>query len=595
MVKNAEKIGLIYMTKYIFTQCYTAKKSYFIYIHLLSVLHAVLFVAEVVVSQKFLDSVSNAVVGIGTKNMAFAMLLIYTLSYIMRNVVDNMADFAVETNMQRCTGYLKLQIAKKASEIEPIEFEKEERLDDINKASNGAKAAVMFQNTVSIITMFYLPYFLFMSAYLLHAQPMLLLAIFVVFIPKATVQIVRSTYFSKLEDRSAPLRREYEAYFDLFLKENSAKELRSLGAYFHIKQLMEDILKKLNKENKTAIWKANMIEALFDLLTIVGYCVVLFLLIYYFLTGNITIGMFAAIYSSVWTVFDMMDNMIKWRIGTLAECFGHIRNYIRFINIPIKERSSVEVDKCEEIVFKKVCFAYPNSTENVLKDIDLTIHAGQTIAIVGGNGAGKSTLVKILLGIYSPDSGRVMIGNKNISEVTYDKIFSNVSAVFQTYQRYKMTVEDNVRISDFESQEDTLASLEDSGAKIHNKSVFPKEKKTMMSRDFGGVDISGGEWQRLAIARGLYRKSDIIVLDEPTAAIDPIEEKRMYLHFKDIAKDKTAIIVTHRIASAQLADRIIVLKNGRIVQDGTHEELIKKEGEYSTLFLTQAKWYSTSQ
>ena len=100
MVKNTEKIGLIYMTKYIFTQCYTAKKSYFIYVHLLSVLHAVLFVAEVVVSQKFLDSVSNAVVGIGTKNMAFAMLLIYTLSYIMRNVVDNMADFAVETNMQ---------------------------------------------------------------------------------------------------------------------------------------------------------------------------------------------------------------------------------------------------------------------------------------------------------------------------------------------------------------------------------------------------------------------------------------------------------------------------------------------------------------
>jgi len=194
----------------------------------------------------------------------------------------------------------------------------------------------------------------------------------------------------------------------------------------------------------------------------------------------------------------------------------------------------------------------------------------------------------MVMGLYNPTEGVVLYGSENIAKYTNTFKFSNISAVFQNFIKYKLSAEDNIRISNISSQD----SIEKSSSKINLSFDDLKiNNETILSREFGGQELSGGEWQRIAIARGLYRPHDLIVLDEPTAAIDPIEEANVFSTFKKLSDNKTSIFVTHRLGSTQIADKIIVMENGRIVEEGTNQELIDLKGKYFYLLESQAKWY----
>ncbi len=170
---------------------------------------------------------------------------------------------------------------------------------------------------------------------------------------------------------------------------------------------------------------------------------------------------------------------------------------------------------------------------------------------------------------------------------------SNISSVFQDYQRYKMTLQDNIIISDTSTtfiNQCAQNSLKEADLNVNSK-VFPQGMNTMLSRDFDGVDLSGGLWQRVAIARGFYKKHNMILLDEPTAAIDPVEESKLYMKFIELSKGKTSFIVTHRLSLTKMADRVVVMDQGKVVQIGTHKELISVKGKYQELYSSQSKWY----
>ena len=171
-----------------------------------------------------------------------------------------------------------------------------------------------------------------------------------------------------------------------------------------------------------------------------------------------------------------------------------------------------------------------------------------------------------------------------------ESLFNGVSGVYQRYQRYQMSLKDNVQISDDNNNDEIDKVLEKVDVDIQSPN-FQDGIETMLSREFDGVDLSGGEWQRIAIARGLYRHHNFIVLDEPTASIDPIEESRIYQKFIEISKNKTAVIVTHRLGSTKIAHRVIVMDKGRVVDIGSHNELMKKQGLYAEMFNSQAIWY----
>ena len=237
--------------------------------------------------------------------------------------------------------------------------------------------------------------------------------------------------------------------------------------------------------------------------------------------------------------------------------------------------------------------------------MSLTLRKGETLAVVGENGSGKSTLIRLIAGLYLPGEGTVRKNGVDTRQLTMDALTCRASAVFQKYQRYQMTLAENIVISD-PGAESGKARLDSVCAMAGTESgAFPQGYDTMLSREFDGIDLSGGQWQRVAIARGFFRGHDLIILDEPTAAIDliildestaaidPYEETLIYNRFAEIARDKSAVIVTHRLGSVKLADRILVMKDGEAVQIGTHDELIAREGEYKRLYEAQEQWYKS--
>lgn len=241
-----------------------------------------------------------------------------------------------------------------------------------------------------------------------------------------------------------------------------------------------------------------------------------------------------------------------------------------------------------QISLQGVSFQYSGQNGFALKEIDLTIDKGEVLAVVGENGAGKSTLVNIILGLYAPSSGAVFYDDTDISEVREEQIHKMQSVVLQNFVRYKLTVGENICIADF-GKGDADRMEEDI------KTIFPGgqvDENTLLGKEFGGTELSGGQWQRLAIARGFYKDAELIVLDEPASAIDPLREKEIYEEFRRGLKGRTGIIVTHRLGAVNLADKIVVLKQGRVAECGTKRELLAKKGEFYKLWNSRKEAYA---
>ena len=252
-------------------------------------------------------------------------------------------------------------------------------------------------------------------------------------------------------------------------------------------------------------------------------------------------------------------------------------------------------DQSSKITFKNVYFKYPNCQQYVLKNCSFEINKGEIVGLVGLNGAGKSTIVKLLLRLYTPEKGDILLNNIPIENYNILELRKTFSVLFQDYIKYSFTMRENIAISDLTKINDDRKLLEtcefcDLLAIVQN---WEKGLDENLTKRFysDGKELSGGQWQRIAMARTLLRDGDIVVLDEPSAALDPIAEEEIFKKFKAISKNKTTVLITHRLSSIRIANKIFVLNDGCIVESGSHGELMKKRGMYYKFFNLQASKY----
>ncbi len=273
----------------------------------------------------------------------------------------------------------------------------------------------------------------------------------------------------------------------------------------------------------------------------------------------------------------------------------YVDDYFRMMDAPLLTEGDKDVDASDsvEIVFDHVTFRYPNTEKDVFKDFSFTIHRGERLAVVGVNGAGKSTLVKLICGLFEPTEGHIYINGIDIREIKKENLYSLYSTVFQDFNILAFSLRDNVTCGVKENDDEKVREVLVKTGLGKKLDSLDRGLDQMMLKviDENGTDFSGGERQKLAIARALYKDAPMVIMDEPTAALDALAEAEIYESFADLVKGKTAIYVSHRLASTRFCDKIALFDNTGIIEYGTHDELMEKKGEYYNMFVIQGKYY----
>ncbi|MGB3984291.1 MAG: ABC transporter ATP-binding protein [Limnochordia bacterium] len=231
----------------------------------------------------------------------------------------------------------------------------------------------------------------------------------------------------------------------------------------------------------------------------------------------------------------------------------------------------------------------------MLKNISFTVKRGETVALVGDNGAGKTTLIKLLLGLYAPNKGKAFFEGMPYDELTQEYLYSKMGVVFQDFKQYHFTIRENIAFGDIKQLHNDEALMEAARKGQADKLILAQEKglDTFLGREYeeDGLALSGGEWQRIGVSRAHVSDKEILILDEPAAKLDPVAEMEQFMAIKHSLHGRTAVLVSHRLGFARLADKIVVLKDGEMVELGTHEELMKANRHYAEMFRAQAEWY----
>ena len=386
--------------------------------------------------------------------------------------------------------------------------------------------------------------------------------------------------------------------FKIFFSETAAKDIRLYGMQDYLCGKNEECLNDTACFSEEGIFEGkNQAKFSFVVQLLAGYIYVYVAVMA--MSGAVSVGDVLMYSGAIITMMTGVQNILTQynQINYRNEYLKTYEDFIKRPNmhydgtLPIEKRDDNEY----ELSFRNVSFRYPGTETYILKDVSLDFKIGQKMALVGMNGAGKTTLIKLLLRLYEPTEGEICLNGINIEKYDYEEYMQIFSVVFQDFKLFAFPLGENIAAG---RQVDKLR-LNQVLAKIGLKEFvegLPQKERTLLYQENGqGVTPSGGEAQKVAIARALYKDASFVILDEPTAALDPIAEAGIYENFDSLVGEKTAVYISHRMSSCKFCDRIVVLDQGEIVEEGTHEELLEQNGIYAKLYQTQAEYYVTAQ
>lgn len=550
--------------------------------------------AQLLVVQRLLDVVQGFAAGTGDTQATAVWIGVLAGVSALQALLEAARQTA-RAHMRESAG-LRLQqlVIEKSGQVPLEEFEHPAFHDRLQRARQAAtwRSFLIFDNALRVAeTLVNLASYLVLLVQA-HASLPLILAAGAA--PSLISQLRRGEERYRLRRRQTPAQRRVDYLVELLTDREAAKELRlyQLGPalideWHRAAHALREERLRLARSQQIRIGAARAWAVL-------GLAGAVAMLLWRAVTGFVGLGGFVALMQAATRFQNQLVHVLR-QIGNLYEEALYLSDLKAFVEYERVEAGETPMDASRpcRIDFEAVSFAYPGGPE-VLKDLTFTIYPGEKVALIGANGAGKTTLIKLLLGLYRPTRGRILVDGTDLASFDPQSLRRHIAAVFQDYLRYQLTARDNIGFGEVERLHDDGLIQEAAGKAGADAVVatLPAGLDTTLGRTFeGGKDLSGGQWQKIAIARAYFRDARILVLDEPTAALDARAELEVFEQFRALAGQRTAVFVSHRMASARIADRILVLGNGRLLENGSHDQLVAAGGEYASMFELQAKWY----
>ena len=537
------------------------------------------------------------------------VLLIVMFSYnILHSIINTLKNTVTRIAGELVVRTVKLEIMNKAKTLDLCSFDLPafyEKLENANREA-GMRPIQILSSTFAVVSaaITLTSYIIILAAELWWAALVMVL----VSVPSAIINFhYRRKHFQYMRRRSKD-RRQMSYYSDLMVNKDMVKEIRMFGLSETFIGRYKATFDRYYAGIRALILKEDMWHVIIAVVSSIVNCGFFAWFAYGVVTGRYQVG--------TYTLYAGALSQISAEVGALITISATIYEGTLFIdNLTsfLKEKPTVvpvlPEDRQEEgplkvahgqshtIEFKHVSFIYPGGTRKVLDDVNLLIRPGETLVLVGLNGAGKTTLLKLLTRLYDPTEGVILLDGQDIRAYDVEDLYSMFGIIFQDFGKYAVNVSENIHFGNIRKEmkeEDICRAAEEADATDYIGRL-PGGFDTPLMRIFedDGIELSIGQWQKLAIARAFYSDSDVLILDEPTASLDPMAEQEIFNQFDRLRADKTTIFVSHRLSSATVASKIAVLEYGRLIEEGDHRTLMAKRGRYYELFSTQAKRYVT--
>jgi ATP-binding cassette subfamily B protein len=495
------------------------------------------------------------------------------------------------------SNYTSIKIMEHAATLDLDQFEDSAFYDKLERARQQTVGRTILLSQIltqvqDLITM------AFLTVGLMAFNPWLILLLLVAIVPA----FLGESYFN---DRSyaltrgqTPERRELDYMRYLGASDETAKEVKLFNLSGFLIDRFTTLSNKFYDDNKKLSIKRASWGTLFTLLGSIGYYTAYIVMILKTVEGALTIGTLTFLAGSFRQLRSLLENILS-RFTTVSQGAIYLRDFFDFFEI--KPKISVAQKPVpfpnpikEGFTFENVGFRYHNSDAWANRHLSFTLRVGEKMALVGENGAGKTTLVKLLARLYDPTEGRILLDGIDLREYDIMDLRKNTGIIFQDYLRYQMSFAQNIAVGNIEEQDNRpliKVSAEKSLANLLADKL-PEQYDQALGRRFNnGVELSGGEWQKVALARAYMKEAQILILDEPTSSLDARAEYEVFQRFAELTKGKTAVLISHRFSTVRMADRILVLDKGQQIELGSHEELLQKNGRYAELFHLQAQGY----
>lgn len=558
------------------------------------ILAATLTPLSIFFTQNLINSIElyvNGFVDVRSVVLYMSLLLVSLLFVASNGFFDNIINISIRRNINK---NLTSIVVDKFKKIDYSCFEDKGISDTISRMGDAPQEKILniFLVTVDIITL--LITILGTAIIFTQVSIWFSLMFIIILLPMLWLNFKAMDMMNTMFNSQSEQERRLGYLSSLLNDKISLFELKIFNAVDYIMSKWKKTNKKVLDERVKTTIRSQKYFAVSTLLLILWAGTVVFSLILSIYNSDISIGAFVALIGSTGTILGLSETLSR-NFSNLSQQHLEIKHYHTFLMLPEIDEKGIYSNIVEpHIVFDNVYFTYPQTDKPILKGVSFEIYPNQRIALVGENGAGKSTIIKLLCKLYKPDSGKITINGINLNDISSSQLKDIYSIVFQDFSNYSLTLRENIAFGDIEKLNDDKSILNaiEKGLATDVLNKMPKGIDTNLGKlENDGIDLSGGEWQRVAISKTCLSDNAFVILDEPTASLDPIAESEMYSAFSAVLKNKGCIMISHRLASVKLVDNIIVIHDGVIVEQGAHCALMSKKGLYQAMFAAQSAWY----